>query len=169
MADHHENAEFDGPFADDDPVGRLLEFYMANGYRVVDRQRVALDAEVSDEDAPLQKASFERGRAGAGWWTSNMTELHTRVEVEFAQECVRLSYKIDTSGQMLNEIERAFWRRELQAARRYVHGDSDEPRDLREDEAQRAKKQKGSLVSMGLWGAVAVFVFIVFLGFIGII
>lgn len=169
MAKHHETAEFDGPFADEDPVGRLLEFYMANGYRVVDRQRAGLDSDQADEDAPLQQASFERGRAGAGWWTSNMTELHTRVEVEFAEERVRLSYKVDTSGQVLNEIERAFWRRELQAARRYMLGETSEPRDLREDEAQRAKKQKGNLLSMGLWGAVAIFVFIVFLGFIGII
>ncbi|MFP4600296.1 MAG: hypothetical protein ACLFVJ_18725 [Persicimonas sp.] len=169
MAQHQETAGFDGPFADDDPVGRLLEFYMANGYRVVDRQRAGRDAEATDEDAALQMASFERGRAGAGWWTSNMTELHTRVVVELADERVRLSYNVDTTGQMLNEVERAFWRRELQAARRYMLGEASEPRDLREDEAQRAQKQKGSLLSMGLWGAVAVFVFIVFLGFIGII
>lgn len=168
MSTHRQTGEIDGPFTTDDPVYRLLEFFLANGYRVVERQRESPDAE---ESAPLASVRLERGRAGAGWWTSDMTELHTRVDLvgDDESDLVRVRYEVDTSGQLLSDVEEAFWSRELQWAKRYLRDDSDEPRDLREDEAQRAKNQKDDLFSVGLWGAVGIFMVIIVLGFFGII
>lgn len=158
MANLRESGEVEGPFPDDEPVDRLVVFYMANGYELVEREA----------DSPA-RASLERGEAGAGWWTSDMTKLHTRVHLERHAERVEVVYEVDTSGQVLNDIEEAFWRRELQAARRYCRGEVDEPRDMREQEANRAAKQKSSLMSFGLWGAVAVFLIVVLLGFLGLL
>lgn len=164
MSTHRETGEIEGPFATGDPVSRLLEFYLANGYRIVERQ-----AETGDDAAPLTSLRVERGRAGAGWWTSNMTELHTEVEVERDGDTVHVSYTIDTSGQLLNEIEEGFWGREINSARRYACNDSGEPRDLRKEEARRAEHQNDELMSIGLWGAIGVSIVIVVLGFFGFI
>ncbi len=167
MATHRETGEIEGPFPADDPVFRLLDFYLANGYRVVER-RPATDADESDS-APLAGARVERGRAGAGWWTSDMTELHTEVDIARDGDRLNVAYTVDTSGQILNEVEQGFWGREIKAAQRYACGDADTPRDLRETEARRAENQKDELMSMGLWGAIGVFVALVLLAFLGII
>ncbi|QDG53779.1 hypothetical protein FIV42_24460 [Persicimonas caeni] len=170
MSTHRETGEIEGPFPTDDPVFRLIEFYLANGYRIVERQKEPSDAQSSEDDtAPLTGATVERGRAGAGWWTSNMTELHTSVVIERHDELMRVSYTVDTSGQLLNEAEQAFWSREIRSAQRFARGDADEPRDLRKEEERRAENQKDELMSIGLWGAIGVFTLIVVLAFLGII
>lgn len=175
MATHHQTGELEGPFATDDPVRLLLEFYLANGYRLVERDGAQPAATDADDPAQvpdtqgLASARLERGKAGNGWWTSNMTELHTVVDIAVDDDAIMLNYEVDTSGQMLNDVERAFWQRELEWASRYAQGKIEEPVDLREREEKRAKEQSDNLVSIGLWGAVAIFMVIVALGFMGII
>lgn len=170
MSTHRQTGEIDGPFATEDPVYRLLEFFLANGYRVLERHALQVEQPATeDAPSPLESVRLERGRAGAGWWTSDMTELHTTVDLVRGDDIVRVRYEVDTSGQLLNEVEEAFWSRELQWAKRYLRDDSDAPRDLREDEARRAENQKDDLFSLGLWGAVGIFMVIIILGFFGII
>lgn len=171
MATLHETSEIDGPFATDDPVRRLVEFYVANGYKVVehDGEAAALD-DAQPLPASADQVRLERGKSGNGWWTSNMTELFTYVRLQRHDEQVHIAYEVETTGQMLNDIEQTFWRREAQWARRHVNADDDEPpRDLRDEEAKRAKQQTSSLVSVGLWGAVLAFLVLSSLILLGII
>ena len=142
-------------------VQRLTEFYLANGYEAVESSQI--------ESNRIESNKFERGEPGAGWWTSNMTELLTVVVIESAGERIQITYQVDTTGQLLKEVEQAFWRRELQWARRYATEETDEPRDLRDEEERRAKSQTSEMRSLGLWAAVAIFAVIVGLGFLGFI
>jgi hypothetical protein len=190
MATHRETGTIEAHLYTDDSVQRLVTFYLANGYRVVERRDEAgelvapsdpahhLDDQPAEtqpaetqpaEGDALSSAKFERGKPGAGWWTSNMSKLHTVVVVESDGERVDIAYEVDTSGQMLKEVEKAFWRRELQWAYRYAKAESDEPRDLRDEEERRAKHQTSDMRSIGLWGAMTVFIVIVTLGFFGVI
>lgn len=159
----------------DDSVHRLLSFYKANGYRVVecrDSTGEAVEAPHDDQVEvcdTVRQATVERGKPGAGWWTSDMTKLHTVVVLENLGDCVKVTYEVETSGQWLNEVEQAFWRRELKWARRWVCKEGDQPHDLREEESRRAKNQTRGMRSTGLWGAMIVFIVIVALGFLGII
>ncbi len=172
MAIHRETSQIDGPFATDDPLGRLVEFYAANGYDMVGADA---DGEVEPAEDPAEPSTRERlqvrrGKAGNGWWTSNMTELLTTVSIEHDAEQVRLNYEVDITGQLLNDVEKSFWRRESQWARRYLcDEDAVEPRDLREDETARADQVSSSFISVGLWGAVLAFLVIASLILLGII
>lgn len=167
MATHRETGTFEGPHDEGTPLDTLVDFYVANGYVPVD---AAEPGEPSDEPvATARSVSLERGKSGAGWWTSDMTKLHTRLQLDWTGEHIEYTYEVDTSGQLLKEVEQAFWRREVQWARRYLAGDVDAPRDLRDEEARRADEQENSLISMGVSGAVVVFLVIVALALLGVI
>jgi hypothetical protein len=161
MSIYRETGTIEGCSPAVEAVERLTEFYLANGYDAVEPPPL--------EGSKVEAHKFERGKPGAGWWTSNMTELHTVVVLESAGERIQITYEVDTTGQMLKDVEQAFWLRELQWARRYATEETDEPRDLREDEARRAKKQTSEMRSLGVWAAVAIFAVIVGLGFLGLI
>ena len=220
MAKLTETGDIEAPFPDDDPVERLMEFYLANGYRLVERSKRPVDStdsteqgahhsaeasadtdeadeadgvepeadeadeadgvepeadEAAEASSPADPqtvttaAQFARGESGAGWWTSNMTELGAELHIERDGDTIHLSYRVDISGQVLNEKEEGFWRRELDHARRYCKGEDDEPRDLRPAEAKRADNVKNSFRSTGIWAGVAVFFAIVALALLGII
>jgi hypothetical protein len=156
MSTHHETGTIPPGSSADDTVQRLLTFYLANGYTVIEQEGASA-------------ATLERGKPGSGWWTSNMAKLHASIAIETEDDCVQVAYQVDTSGQLLKDVEQAFWRRELQWARRYVEGDTDEPRDMREEEARRAKHQTNDLRSLGLWSAVGIVVAILIMGFLGFI
>jgi hypothetical protein len=162
MATHRETGTFEGQPEQTSSLDKLVDFYLANGYLQVDL------TEPDGETAPAA-VRLERGKSGAGWWTSDMTKLYTQLDLEWTGEHVAFTYEVDTSGQILKDVEKAFWRREVQWARRYLAGDVDTPRDLREEEAQRADQQENSLMSIGVTGAVVVFLAIITLALLGVI
>ncbi|MFW5967733.1 MAG: hypothetical protein ACOCV2_09460 [Persicimonas sp.] len=160
MSYHQETIEISGPFNKPDPLSRLVEFYDENGYRLTNG-RPAGDTEGGEGSGQKDRdhVELERGKPGAGWWTSNMTELHARVVAErIAEETILVEYRVDVTGQLLNDDERTFWQREARHAGHYVRGEASEVRDMRISEGHRARKQRKRLLSYGLWGAVAVFI-----------
>jgi hypothetical protein len=184
MATLRETGEIKDLSEIDDPMRRLVEFYLANGYRLSERngefasegvasEGVASEGVASEvgspEDSSPTHVRFVRGKAGNGWWSSNMTELHTHVDLARDDETVRVAYEVDTTGQILTEVERSFWQRERQFAERYLRGSTDAPHDLRAEETDRADEKSRGFLSFGISAAIAVFMIIIFLGFLGII
>lgn len=149
----------------DDAMARLSEFYLANGYLPAAGSAAA----TSDGEQDSGACVFTRGKPGSGWWTSDMSELFTRVRVEQLGEQLLLAYEIETTGQWLSEADRGFWARERQAAVHFLTGVTQQPQDLRPAEGMRSKKVSRGFVSIGLTGAFAAFIVIVLLGFFGII
>lgn len=148
----------------DEAMARLSEFYLANGY---------LPENATPTDAPSLARDgayiFTRGKPGNGWWTSDMSELFTRVRIESLEGELRLDYEVETTGQWLSEADRTFWSRERQAAVNFMTGVAHQPLDLRPIEEMRSKKVSRGFLSVGLTGAFAVFIVIILLGFFGII
>ena len=123
-----------------DPLELAQEFYEANGYD--------LDATAEVEDGVV----LTRGKAGNGWWTSDMTELHASVRVLRRHTALMVTSEVDTSGQHFVEEDVAFWSRELDALERYVRGEDEMPEDLRGDEGARAKSRSRSSFTTGVYG-----------------
>lgn len=136
---------------------RLQTFYEGNGY--------GLDIVTDQDDTTV----LTRGESGSSWWSSNMTELHSRVRLVERDDALELHYEVDVSGQYLTDEDRAFWEREIEAAVQFATGGLDKPTDLRKAETQRADKGFGERISLGIWGAVFIAIFILILGFFGII
>ncbi len=131
---------------------RLVAFYLHNGYTLPDGQ-----------DQPF---SLQRGRAGAGWWSSDMAQLQTVLAVQPSGSTLELKYSVEVKGQRLTDVDRSFWQREARAAERFVLQEIEEPLDLRPKEAARAKKIQEKLRSRGKWAGVAVFLIVAALGVI---
>lgn len=127
----------------DDPLMRLLRFYEANHYTLDDPRQSAAQ--------PIVELDMTRGKAGAGWMTSDMTRLHSKVSLRLEDDEVLITYKVDTTGQVLKEQDRLFWAQELEAAQDFLKSAEDqEPADLTLQESSRAQDiRKGSL-SLGL-------------------
>ncbi len=108
------------------------------------------------EDAPKRARSgnlqMTRGKAGGGWWTSNMTELHVTARLTLRHTALMVTCEVDTTGQHFTEDDVAFWRGELDAAADYVRGEDLMPRDLRDDESMRSSSRSRSSVATGLYG-----------------
>lgn len=170
MSHHRETVHIDGPFERDAPIERLAAFYRANGYEVIADDEERPDDNVDTElDEGRRSVQLRRGKRGASWWTSNMARLFTRVEATRVEHAIRITYEIDVTGQLLNENERSFWRREARQAGYYAQGARSEPQDLREHEARRARNQRRSRLSYALWGALSFFIFFIVLGMLGLI
>lgn len=138
--------DFSIPVDDPEWLNRLKEFLLANGY-----------AEGADA------LVFTRGQEGASWYSSDMSKLRTRLQVHQEPETIRLSYAIQIKGQRLTEEDKAFWEKEAEFARTYLQGSAEKPRDLRSEEALRARRVTEDLRRQGLWAASVVF-FIIFVG-----
>ena len=123
-----------------DPLELAQEFYEANGYD--------LDAAAEVEDGIV----LTRGKAGNGWWTSDMTELHANVRDLRRHTALMVTSEVDTTGQHFVEEDESFWSRELDALGRYVRGDDQVPKDLRVEEGTRAKSRSRSSISAGIYG-----------------
>lgn len=167
MAIHQEIAEINHLDGIDDPVGLLIDFYQGNGYTFDPHSPASGDASGMDESG--EPTRLVRGKRGNGWWSSNMTELHTQVVIRPRQDALEIAYTVDVTGQILKDEERAFWTRERQAAEKYLREPSAQIPDLRIGETARANKKSKSFFSFGLWGGVAIFMIIIFLGFVGVI
>ncbi len=139
----------DQPDALDGAGRKLHDFFVHNGYE---------SSNPPDSNEPLV---FNRGETGAGWWTSDMSELATELVIEPSADTVRLHYEIDTSGQILTDEDRAFWEDEVKAAERYLLG-TGELVDLRKKEALRAEKMKREHRKLTIWATAIVF-FLVFI------
>lgn len=129
MAEHLYTHEIDEAAGREDALARLAAFYEANGYEVTHY-----------EGGAARLASYRRGKEGAGWWTNDMTELETVVDVEPVGDGrgLRLRYRVDVTGQRLKDEEREVWRREATAAAACVGGGA--PQDLRPGEAARVQE-----------------------------
>lgn len=135
----------------DDPIGRLVEFYRHNGYELQER---------TSSDVTLR-----RGRHHAGWWASDMTRLHTEVSIAESDPGLELHYRIETTGQLLDNADRRFWDDEAEAAAARAR-DQRPLADLRPREAQRAARVKTELRRTGLHTALIVSVTVAALGIV---
>ena len=127
---------------------RLHDFFVHNGYTTDD-----------DSARPL---IMTRGTRGASWWSSNMTELQTRVTL-VAEPPAKLTYQVEATGQILSDEDRAFWKREARAAEAYLLGRG-ELVDLRRQEAQRSRKVAGEHRKLALQATLLVFLTVFVLG-----
>lgn len=166
MATLRESGEIKNIAEVDDPLGLLADFYRGNGY---DYDTSDLSSETREDGEIPPPLVLSRGKRGNSWWSSNMTELHTRVVIQKQDETIQIAYAVEVTGQILKDVERAFWKLERQAAEQYLRDPSKPIKDLRIQETARADEKSNSFLSFGLWGAVAIFMFIIFLGFVGVI
>lgn len=151
---HHESLEVDAPDAPwaEPPMVRLRRFFEVNGY--------ALEREQSDGDGAPVRVVLTRGKPSAGWWSSDMTDLHARADCAVdAEGAVTIVCRVDVRGQILSEDDRAFWRREVEAARDFLCAEdlAEDPIDLREQERARAEAQFSSMLSGTLRGFLVAF------------
>lgn len=132
--------------ADDlDGIPELIaDFYAHNGYLL------------ESEDESQGRYIFVRGKSSAGWWSSNMADLHTTITLELGPTEAKLHYRVNVTGQRLLDEDRAFWRKEAQALAATVERGA-EFVDLRPAEARRAEEVSKNLRSSGIWYAIAVF------------
>jgi hypothetical protein len=137
-----------------DPLELAQEFYEANGYEV-------------DPSSGEGALVMTRGKAGNGWWTSDMTELLATARVLHRHTALMVTCEVDTTGQHFVEEDEAFWSRELDALAAYVRGEDQMPEDLRADEGARARSRSRSSFSTGLYGMflVAFTIFALFMAF----
>ena len=163
MGTHSTERVVEGPFRPSDPGETLLEFYRRNGYDYA----VPVEADDPGEDvADDDSLTLVRGRPAAGWWSSDMTKLPTRVEIEPHDQQIRIHYDIDVTGQHLTEEDRRFWEREIGAAIEYLHHPNRSPRDLRHEEAKRAEQIRRRMLSYGIWGGVIAFLLILLMNMV---
>lgn len=119
------------------------------------------DTEEDSSDEIMLVATFERGTPGAGWKTSNMTKLHSRVTARVQNDTVLIDYVVDAAGQIkFTDEDELFWKREAKTAARLLKGKAS-LRDWREVESDRAKEVRGDFISIGVWLALLIFLFIV--------
>lgn len=133
------------------PARLVKEFYETNGYQIVE-----------EPDHPLL---LQRGKAGAGWWTSNMTKLWCQVTVEPQPQTLVLAYEVDTSGQILSDDDRAFFEREVEALRSFLD-EPNGPIDLRDQEQHRAQSVTGEYRRLALKATVLVFLLVSIIGLV---
>lgn len=127
-------------------------------------ETLATDADHRTESAAgeiLVELHVERGKAGRGWFSSNLTELQTAVDIRLQGNKLLVEYVVDTTGQHLWENERTFWAREQKALEKFVLGDAALPNFV-QSERSRASEVRREMVVMGLWigGVVAVVMFV---------
>ncbi|MBA2663693.1 MAG: hypothetical protein H0U74_15500 [Bradymonadaceae bacterium] len=145
---------------DSDALEALLGFYAINGYEH------AVIAVQEGEDAGSIR--LVRGKPGAGWYSSEMTELFTELEVLSDESGVRLSYVVDVKGQRLSDADRGFWRMEARCAEKVVRGEAG-AEDLRPAERKRVSSALGSMYMRSIMAAVFFVVIVLLLIFFGIL
>lgn len=132
-----------------DSLALLQRFYEANGYAF-------------DDSGALP--AFHRGKAGAGWYSSDMSQLQTTVVVQKSPESIQLQYRVDVKGQRLSDEDKAFWQKEARSAEKFLRHPDRSPDDLRPGEAQRAEDVREDLRRRGLWAATLIFLLILTVG-----
>lgn len=132
---------------------RLHLFYAQNGYEKV--QREGSPGEGSWEEL----GRWERGRRGAGWWSSDMARLFAQVclEIDSRTMSYRVVLSVDTTGQHMTAEDEAFWRGEFTALEAYLEGEG-ELLDLREAERARASAGRKDTMRLSVYGFMITFV-----------
>jgi len=151
MGEYHRKLSLDG-VAQEEFMCCVDRFYLQNGYHVLPNEQ--------EDGVDKSRACYQRGKRGAGWWTSNMTELFSEVVASFDEDtsCGAVELTVDTTGQMLSEDDRAFWEAELAALQAHVLGSDAEPKDLRKRERKRSKKGKRATLQKSAYGFLLAFV-----------
>ncbi len=116
-----------------DPIGELEIFLRTNGYLI------QIDAD---------SLSATRGEKGKGFWTSDLTVLPTSVKIKMKDNQAEVEYRVDTTGQILNDEERQFWPREVQAAGSFIAGGSLE--NLKEAQKFQASEIRSRFFKRGM-------------------
>ena len=111
------------------------------------------------------EAVLERGEKWAGLLSSNMSALPTIVTVSLSGNVMRVDYVVTTTGQLLSDEEREFWKREARSLEAYVKG-SGELLSVASMEADRALTARRARLGSGLWVAAVVFVVVFIVGVI---
>lgn len=106
------------------------------------------DVEMPDEI--ITTLIVERGKRGRGWFSSNLTELYTHVELRLEGNKVNVKYLVDAAGQHLWDEEKDFWKREAKALESYLV-DQGSLRNMAENERERASEVRRDFVMMGFW------------------
>lgn len=112
-------------------------------------------------DEIVMKLEAARGERWAGFKTSNMADLETRVELAVVENSIQIEYIVNTTGQFLNDDERQYWKHEAKALEAFVTGG--DLVSVVSDESSRAARARRDLLGRGLWFAAIVFV-VVFVG-----
>lgn len=126
----------------------ITAFYTQNGYIK------------ESEDEAEGRAVFIRGKSSAGWWSSDMTNLHTVVTVSIKRTQARLDYRVNITGQRLLDEDREFWKKEARALAATVEQGA-EIVDLRPEEARRAEALAKNMRKSGVWYGFAIFLTII--------
>ena len=128
-------------------------FFLANGYTRL------------EPGAGGEAWRGTRGRVGAGWRVSDMTQLHATVAVVVGEAGEgTLRHEVEVRGQRLSREDVAFWEREARLARAYMEGGEGEPKDLRPSERKRAERVRAHFVKLAMRGALTSFVVVSILG-----
>lgn len=153
MAEHKSTSRIPIPEECEHPMDELKIFFRTNRY--------ALESEDEEEG----KAVLVRGQKGKGFWTSDLTVLPTRLELELMDEFIWARYEVDTSGQRLTDEDRSFWTREATAAITFL--ETGETVNLVQVERDRADQIRADFARKGVFlGGVVAFVLFVFLVFL---
>lgn len=139
---HHQLVE--GPFKDDNPLEQLITFYEVNGYVLTDPY-----SEDDDDESP-RKVCMTRGKKGASFWSSDMTELFAELTLEYLETTMKIDYEVETTMQHFTEDDRGFWIREAANAEKFLTGKVEEAIDWRGNEAARAEQVQRDILSLGI-------------------
>ena len=144
MGTHQIDRTIEGPFHQDDPLLLALQFYQENLYDPAQPKQLAQD--------PMTTLDVVRGKPNAGWYASDMSQLHTQVKLTHEEDHILVHYDIDTTGQRLSAEDRQFWDNEIQALQDTLC-DGAQIINLAEAEGRRAEEQRESSITTGLkWG-----------------
>ncbi len=157
-ADAHEDAaetaDADAPgTADADELEDTGEQSDDEGIELSDEGASLSDVVEPPAEAPpdevVRLAEAERGASSAGWFSSNLAELHTRVTVELEANRVNVTYVVNTTGQHLWAEEKEFWKREADALRTFLTTHSETIPSVLEAEKDRAYEVRKEFVRFG--------------------
>ena len=149
MSELVHTSRFRVPEECEDPIGELEIFLRANGY-------VSIIEEHS--------LTATRGEKGKGFWTSDLTVLPTLLKVEINEDFIEIEYRVTTTGQILNKIERQFWQQETAAAASFLAGEPLE--NFKESQRFQATEIRTGFVRKGITWSLATGFFLFVIGFL---
>ncbi|GEM_PF-6293517 len=132
-----------------DPIGEIEIFLRVNGYTIT-----------VDGDGLVA----QRGEKGRGFWTSDLTILPTTLEAQKSDQYVDINYTVDTSGQILNQIEKQLWKREALAIQTFLEGGPIE--NFKESQRLMADDIRARFMKRGFYLSVALAFILFIVGFL---
>lgn len=111
------------------------------------------------DDEVISRLVATRGTKWGGVFSSAMSDLHTTLTLTLVGNTVIGAYVVNTTGQLLNEEDRTYWRKEWAALEAYLKG-SDVVVNILSEESARASATRRELLTSGFWIAAVLFVVI---------